>query len=280
MGLFMLSVDQIILGDCETVMKSFPDNSVNLIVTSPPYADSRKKTYGGVHPDEYAEWFLPKVQEFLRVLAPDGTFILNIKEKVVDGERHTYVLELILEMRKQGWLWTEEFIWHKKNSYPGKWPNRFRDAWERCLQFNKQRRFAMYQDAVMIPMGDWARTRLRNLSETDQVRDESRVESGFGKKVANWLGRDAVYPTNVLHLPTETSNRSHSATFPFALPEWFIKLFTQEGDVVLDPFLGSGTTALAANKLGRHYIGIEINEPYYRLALNEMQQQTLQRKLL
>jgi len=89
---------------------------------------------------------LPISAQLLRVLNPSGSFILNIKEKVVDGERSTYVMELILEMRKQGWLWTEEFIWHKKNCYPGKWPNRFRDAWERLLQFNKSRKFNMYPD--------------------------------------------------------------------------------------------------------------------------------------
>jgi DNA modification methylase len=196
------------------------------------------------------------------VLKPSGTFILNIKEKVVDGERHTYVLELIIALRQQGWLWTEEYIWHKKNSYPGKWPNRFRDAWERCLQFNKQKQFHMYQDNVMVPMGDWAKTRLRNLSETDRHRDESKVGSGFGKNVSNWLGREKVYPTNVLHLATESSNRSHSAAFPLELPKWFIQLFTQEGDVVLDPFMGVGTTALAAGALGRHYLGIEILPEY------------------
>ena len=82
-----------------------------------------------------------KAVEFFRVLKPKGTFILNIKERVVNGERHTYVIDLILNMREYGWLWTEEFIWHKKNSYPGKWPNRFRDNWERLLQFNKNRKF-------------------------------------------------------------------------------------------------------------------------------------------
>jgi site-specific DNA-methyltransferase (adenine-specific) len=68
-------------------------------VTSPPYADRREKTYGGIHPDKYVEWFLPKSKEFLRVLKDDGTFILNVKEKAMNGERHTFVLELILEMR-------------------------------------------------------------------------------------------------------------------------------------------------------------------------------------
>ncbi len=153
---------QLFLGDCKNVLSDIPNDSVDLIFTSPPYADQRKNTYGGVQPEEYVEWFLPVSEQLLRVLKPTGTFVLNIKEKVCSGERSTYVLELILAMRKQGWLWTEEFIWHKKNCYPGKWPNRFRDAWERLLQFNKQKQFNMYQEAVMIPTGDWAKVGLKN----------------------------------------------------------------------------------------------------------------------
>lgn len=258
-------LNQLLLGDCEKVLAEVPDNSVDLIFTSPPYADQRQNTYGGVSPDEYVAWFMPKAKQFLRVLKPTGTFVLNIKERVVNGERHTYVIELILEMRKQGWLWTEEFMWHKKNSYPGKWPNRFRDNWERLIQFNKSKKFNMYQDTVMVPVGDWAKDRLANLSETDRIRDESKVGSGFGKNVANWVGRQMVYPTNVLHMATECANRNHSATFPVALPEWFIKLFTQPGDVVLDPFVGSGTTIVAATQLGRSYVGIDINQEYIQL---------------
>jgi len=255
----------IYLGDCREILKDFEDNSVDLIFTSPPYADRRKNTYGGIHPDKYVEWFLPISEELFRVLKPTGTFVLNIKERVVNGERHTYVIELILEMRKQGWKWTEEFIWHKKNSYPGKWPNRFRDAWERLLQFNKSRQFKMYQERVMVPIGDWAKTRLRRLSETDKRRDHSRVGSGFGKNISNWIDRKLVYPDNVLHLATECNNKNHSAAFPDALPEWFIKLFTNEGDVVLDPFMGSGTTVIVARRMGRSAIGIDIIPEYVEM---------------
>lgn len=257
---------RLLKGDCKKVLKTIEDNSIDLIVTSPPYADSRTQTYGGITPDKYVEWFLPITSELFRVLKPDGTFVLNIKEKVVDGERHTYVIELILEMRKQGWLWTEEFIWHKKNCYPGKWPNRFRDSWERLLQFNKNRKFNMYQENVMVPMGDWAKSRLRNLSETDKRRDNSKVGSGFGKKIANWIDREKAYPTNVLRLATECANKNHSAVFPESLPEWFIKLFTKENDWVLDPFMGSGTTMKAAQKMLRNSIGIEILKEYYKMA--------------
>lgn len=262
-------------GDCKEELKKLPANYVDLIFTSPPYADQRKSTYGGIHPHKYIDWFLPISQELLRVIKPTGTFILNIKERVVEGERHTYVLELILELRKQGWLWTEEYIWHKKNSHPGKWPNRFRDSWERLLQFNKSKIFHMYQEAVMVPIGDWSKSRLKNLSKTDLKRDNSKVGSGFGKKVSNWLDREKVYPSNVLHLATECNNKNHSATFPENLPEWFIKLFTKNNDIILDPFMGSGTTILVANKLGRNAVGIDLLKEYYLMVKKE----TLQNQL-
>jgi len=261
------------LGDSEELLKSIEDNSVDLIVTSPPYADQRKATYGGISHNKYVEWFLPISKELLRVLKPTGTFILNIKEKVVDGERSTYVMELILEMRKQGWLWTEEFIWHKKNCYPGKWSNRFRDAWERLLQFNKSKKINMYQDAVKVPIGDWANGRLKNLSETDKIRDNAKNGSGFGKNISNWVGKDTVYPTNVVHLSTECNNKNHSAAFPDTLPEWFIKLFTKENDTVLDPFMGSGTTNFVAQRMNRNSIGIEILPEYYNMVKMELDKQ-------
>lgn len=265
----------ILSGDCLEKLKEVPNSSVDLIITSPPYADQRKNTYGGIKPEKYVSWFLPITAELLRVLKNDGTFILNIKEKVQNGERSTYVLELILEMKKQGWLWTEEFIWHKKNCYPGKWPNRFRDAWERLLQFNKAKKFNMYQEAVMVPMGDWAKNRLKNLSEVDKIRDNSKVGSGFGKNISNWLERDMAYPTNVLHLATECGNKNHSAAFPESLPEWFIKLFTQEYDTVLDPFMGSGTTVFVANRMNRHSIGIDIVDEYCEKVQKKINEQKM-----
>jgi site-specific DNA-methyltransferase (adenine-specific)/site-specific DNA-methyltransferase (cytosine-N4-specific) len=129
----------------------------------------------------------------------------------------------------------------------------------------------MYQEEVMVPMGDWAESRLRRLSETDLKRDESKVGSGFGKNISNWIDRDKAYPTNVLHLATECNNKNHSAAFPESLPEWFIKLFTKEGDVILDPFMGSGTTNSVAQKMRRHSIGIEIQEDYYNMVREQIQ---------
>lgn len=261
-------VDSLFLGDSTQVLRGFPSQSVDLIVTSPPYADNRKgaSAYHGFPIDGYVKSFLPTAKQLKRVLKPSGSFVLNIKERAVNGERQTYVLKLILALQKQGWLWTEEYIWCKTNCYPGKWPNRFRDSWERCLHFTLQRHFKMHQERVMVPVGKWAETRLKHLSETDRMRDESRVGSGFGKNVSQWVGRELVYPSNVIHMATECSNRDHAASFPIGLPTWFIKLFTDEGDTVLDPFLGSGTTAVAAIGLNRHYVGIELSRDYYAIA--------------
>ena len=257
-------------GDCLTLLPKLPSDSIDLICTSPPYADCRKKTYGGIVPDDYVEWFLPISQELYRVLKPTGTFILNIKEKVVAGERSTYVINLILALRQQGWVWTEEFLWHKKNSYPGKWPNRFRDAWERLLQFNKSRKFTMYQDAVMIPPKESTITRAQSARPHEDVRHESATGSGFGRNIIKTVGRTRVYPSNVLHLATECSNRNHSATFPESIPEWFIKLFTVENDTVLDPFAGAGTTGVACRRLGRRFIGMEIVPEYVKIAMDRI----------
>jgi site-specific DNA-methyltransferase (adenine-specific) len=271
----MTTKSDIIQGDCLDVLQKYDNDTFDLIITSPPYADRRVHTYGGIKPEHYVNWFLPRSEQFLRVLKPTGSFVLNIKEKVENGERHTYVLELILALRKQGWLWTEEYIWHKRNSYPGKWPNRFRDSWERCLHFNKARKFKMNQQAVMVPMGDWAEARLKSLGKNDVVRFDSQVGSGFGKNIANWAQRTMAYPTNVLHLATECGNKNHSAAFPRALPEWFIKLFTDEGDWILDPFAGSGTTIQVAKELLRNAVGIDVLPEYCEMARNNVEDKQL-----
>ena len=114
----------------------------------------------------------------------------------------------------------------------------------------------------MVPTGDWAESRLKNLSETDKTRDLSKNENGFGKNVSNWVGREYVYPTNVLHMATECGYKGHPATFPKQLPSWFIKLFTDPGDTVLDPYAGSGTTSVAAKELKRCSVAIETQENF------------------
>jgi DNA modification methylase len=257
-------------GDCLDCLAALESESVDLIMTSPPYANQRRNTYGGIAPDAYVSWFLPRAKAFHRVLKPTGTFMLNIREHVEQGERHPYVLELILALKAQGWLWTEEYIWHKKNPMPGKWPNRFKNAWERLLQFNKQRHFHMYQDSVMEPVAENTKAKFRQPTKKDQRRIYSSTGSGVNIVRANFLNRQWVYPSNVLHLAVESGNQGHSAVFPLAIPSWFIRLFTQRGDVVLDPFMGSGTTCVAAVDMERHTIGVDAEVDYLAVAQNRL----------
>ncbi len=257
--------NKIYYGNALRVLKLFPSNSIDLIVTSPPYSNKRMGSYGGVKPEEYVNWFLPIAEQLFRVLKNEGSFVLNIKEGV-NIERQTYVLDLIIALRKMGWLWIDEYIWRKKTSMPGKWSNRFRDGWERCLHLTKNKKFSMYQDVVMVPVGDWAKKRISNLSSNDLKRTRSSTGSGLGRNLVNWKERKMVYPDNVLEFAPVCYNTGHSAAFPKELPGWFIKLFTKKGNIVLDPFIGSGTTAIASLELGRKFIGIEIKKKYYNLA--------------
>jgi len=283
-------LNKIYVGDCKILLsdkKLFPNKSIDLIITSPPYAEKRKKSYGGTHPDKYVQWFLPISKELFRVLKDDGSFILNIKEHPKNGERETYVLELILEMKKQGWFWIEEYCWYKKNSFPGKWPNRFRDSWERCLHFTKKKDFKMYQDAVKVPIGSWAEKRFKSMREKDFVRYISKNNSHLARNVSNWLNRRKVFPHNVVVFEEEhrlylsnvfesavesSSSTNHSAVFPIELPSWFMRLFSKEGDTILDPFMGSGSTAVAALLHKRNYLGTEVMPGYVKEANKNIQE--------
>ncbi len=280
------TINNIYAGDCAELLKDktfFPDNFIDLVITSPPYADKRKRYYDSIHPNDYVKWFMPIADELYRVLKSNGSFILNIKEHPRNGQRDTYVLELILEMKKAGWFWIEEYVWYKKNSFPGKWPNRFRDSWERCLHFTKNKKFKMYQNAVKVPVGDWANKRFKSLTDKDFKRHMSQTNGTLGRNVSNWLDRKKVYPhnvivfeeehyiSNVLEFATVCNNKIHSAVFPLELPTWFIKLFTRKNNIVLDPFIGSGTTAFASLGLDRNYIGIEKNKGFVNMALNQIE---------
>ncbi len=247
---------RIIQGRCPEALMQLADDSIDLIVTSPPYADRRASTYGGTPPEQYVAWFLPIADQLHRVLKPTGSFILNIKESAVKGERHTYVLELILALRKREqrpWLWTEELVWHKRNCYPGKWPNRFRDSWERLLQFNKQR-------------GYYRNPEFSGASAEGNQEDEQEDEINNG------------LDGNVLQLATECGNAGHSAAFPEELPAWFIERLTRPSALVLDPFAGSGTTLLAALRLGRNSVGVEPQDKYCQVIRQRLEGET--RRLL
>jgi len=254
---------EIILGDSREVLDRYPDGYFNLVITSPPYADARKKHYDSISPADYPDFLISFHDQLWRVLSEDGSFVLNIKDKVVDGKRSRYVWQSVLALEDKGWLSIDDYLWVKPNAMPGYWCNRLRDEWEYCFHFTKNKKFAMYQDAVRKPLGEWAEKRLANLNGKSAERHNSENDSGFGRDLRNWVGKETVLPGNVLQIPLVGKNMGHPAVFPTKLPEFFMMLFTKKGDNVLDPFAGSGSTGLAAEENDRNVTLIDNKKEYF-----------------
>lgn len=255
------SICTAIHGNSKTILKDLR-GTVDLIVTSPPYADARKNHYDSVHPDKFAEWFFEFHKPFYEALKPNGSFVLNIKDRVVNGTRHRYVWHTIELLTKNGWFAIDDYIWHKPNPMPGYWPTRLSDGWEYCFHLAKQKRPFFNRDAVKKPIGEWAETRLNNLSKNDLNRHNSENNSGFGRDISRWVGKKKVLPSNVITCALIGKNKKHPAVFPNAIPEFFIKLLCPEDGLVVDPFAGSGTTGVVALQLNRNCILIDNQKKY------------------
>jgi site-specific DNA-methyltransferase (adenine-specific) len=267
----------VICGDSRDELKAF-EGQADLIVTSPPYADARHRHYDGVHPDEFVEWFMSFHEPFFKTLKPSGSFVLNIKDKVVEGVRHRYVWRTVEALCERGWLSIDDYLWNKTNPMPGYWPTRLRDGWEYCFHLAKQKRPYMNQDAVRKPIGDWVESRLSKLGENDRSRQDSANASGFGRDISKWVDKQTVLPSNVLSLALVGKNKGHPAVFPVDLPLFFIKLLCPEGGLVLDPFGGSGTTGLAALSAGRRCVLIDNNEEYCQAAIKRLREEGAARR--
>lgn len=254
---------EVYLGDSRMVLNRFPDKYFNLIVTSPPYADARHKHYDSISPDDYVNFMMSFHEQFWRVLADEGSFVLNVKDRVVNGVRHRFVWHTIELLSEKGWHCIDDYIWVKPNAMPGYWQNRLRDEWEYCFHMTKQQEFAMYQEAVKQPIGNWAYKRLAKLTGKSNGRHNSENNSGFGRDLRKWVGKGTVLPGNTIKMPLVGKNMGHPAAYPVGVPEFFIKLFTKPGDNVLDPFAGSGSTGLAAEYLDRNVVLIDNKEEYF-----------------
>lgn len=259
-------------GDAREVLKKFPNGYFNLIVTSPPYADARKKHYDSISTKNYPDFFNTFHKEFWRVLADDGSFVLNIKDKVVRGVRDRYVWKTVMMLSDLGWHCVDDYLWIKPNAMPGFWHNRLRDEWEYCFHFTKNNKFKMYQTAVKKPMGEWAGKRLAKLNGKSKIRHNSENNSGFGRDLNNWVDKEFVLPGNTIQVPLVGKNMGHPAVFPVGLPDFFIKLFTKENDNVLDPFAGSGSTGIAAMNLNRNAVLIDNNPEYVDVIRNRLKE--------
>ncbi len=263
---------QVIRGDSRRALLTL-QGQVDLIVTSPPYADARKMHYDSIHPDHFMEWFITFHEPMLAALKPNGSLVINIKDKVVDGYRHRYVWDTIQALTERGWFAIDDYIWSKPNPMPGFWPSRLRDGWEYCFHLSPSKRPFINFDAVRQPIGDWSRSRLASLNKHDTQRHNSVNKSGFGRNISSWLERDTVLPSNVLSIPLVGKNKGHPAVFPVELPTFFIRLLSPEGGLVVDPFAGSGTTAIAAYNEKRDFVMIDNNAEYCRKAISRLRKE-------
>jgi site-specific DNA-methyltransferase (adenine-specific) len=255
----------ILCGDSRSVLLEF-ENSADLIVTSPPYADARKKHYDSILPEKFPDWFLTFHDSFWSSLKENGSLVINIKDKVVDGARHRYVWRTIDKLIDLGWNCIDDYIWHKPNPMPGFWPTRLRDGWEYCFHLAKTTTPYIDQKAVAVPVGDWVNKRLNKLGDNDTSRHNSVNDSGFGRDISKWVGKDKVLPTNVLTIPLVGKNMGHPAVFPVELPSFFIKLLSREKSLIIDPFSGSGSTGIAALKNNRNSLLIDNNPEYCKIS--------------
>ncbi|RJR51786.1 MAG: hypothetical protein C4576_03295 [Desulfobacteraceae bacterium] len=265
-------VNSIIRGDSFDAIKQVEDDSIDLCLTSPPYADV--KDYGRsvkvLHPDEYVDWILPLLQEVHRTLTPSGSFILNINDRIVNKQRHPYVHELIFRATMEtGLKLYDTYTWVKRGTTPSGNRKRVNDWTEYLIHFCK--------DASLLK---WNMDDVREPHNPNTIKRCAYPVSGFGLKVdeegraagrerkAIRLNEKGKIPSNVFTFPTAAAvkGKIHPAAFHISLPTWFIRALTDERDLVLDPFCGTGTTCLAAKQLKRKFMGFEINEHYHKCA--------------
>jgi DNA modification methylase len=265
-----MSKIQILTGDSFELIKDLPDNSVDLVLTSPPYADiiSYGKDISVKKPTEYVEWILPLFKEILRVLKPTGSFILNINDTCKNGVRNPFIYELVYRTTKDTKLKLyDTYIWHKMNGIPNGGSRRFRNTTEFLFHFVKdQRQTKFYMNRVLKDPAQATQDRSKYQWTVVGHREISDGKRGEGKSIDYGTKVNKVRPDNVFRFHTAGLARDntirHPAPFHKSLPEYFINLLTDEGDLVLDVFSGIGTTGIPCKELNRDFIGYELNGEY------------------
>jgi len=271
---WLLGRHRVMVGDCrnfESVSKLMAGKKINVAITSPPYASQRKydesSGFKPIPANEYVTWYQDVSSNIKANLAEDGSYFCNIKEHCEDGQRSLYVKELTLaHVREWGWMFVDEFVW-KRGGVPGKWPNRFKNQWEPIFHFSKWNKIKMIH-ANVLHESDGAFT---------YSPDNPKSKTGFfSNKGRNDIAKEGMaLPGNVLEIGTEVNQtENHSAPYPVALPEFFIKAFSDEKDCIFDPFLGSGSTLIAAEKTNRICYGMEISENYCDVIVKRWQDYT------
>ena len=277
------------LADAREILSELPSNSVDLIVTSPPYALHFKKEYGNVDKSGYVEWFLGFAREMRRVLKEEGSFVLNIGGSYNQGTptRSLYHFKLLVALVEEiGFHLAQECFWYNpaKMPAPAEWVNvrrvRIKDSVEYIWWLAKSPHpKANNRNVLQAYSPDMIRLNQRGVRATVRPSGHnikkgfSAIDSG-GSIPPNLVETTPSEPDNILRMGNNAANDSytqrckaagikiHPARFPAALPEFFIRLLTDEGDLVVDPFAGSNTTGAVAEKLTRRWIAVDTVEEY------------------
>lgn len=246
-------------GDCLKRMKEIPDGSVDLLVTSPPYA--KQRSYNGAESCEYLSFIKPIISVALKKIKDEGSIVINIKEHVSKGQRDLYVYKMIIDfVETLGLHFVDEYVWVKTNPFPTGAKTRFKDGWERCLHLSKGKHVFYPEQCLVKSESKWLEGEKRRAN-----KGVHKVTNGSGMNMSKRVVSDMVRPSNVIIGSSSNMNIGHPAVYPEYLPSFFINAMTTEGGVVLDPFMGSGTTGVACRNLGRNFIGIELDENYFEL---------------
>jgi len=306
--IWQLGEHKIACGDCTDIVlleRLLDGKKINTIVTSPPYAQQRKDEYGGIPAEEYPDWFGSVANAMWTILDDTGSFFVNIKEHVEKGQRSLYVMKLVITMVEEyGWRFVDEFIWTKPG-LPGGWRNRLKNDFEPVFWFAKSDDLAMVERQFEEGEGE---NKEENIVDeygrafhfckqqkikfypksvgkmSNAVRKSTPLNASKGGtgniSVSGPKQKGIARPGNVIRLQGNTETWEHPAMYPVGLPEFFIKLTTLRGDTVFDPFLGAGSTLIAAEKTKRICYGTELQPQYVDIALARWEQLTGQKAVL
>jgi site-specific DNA-methyltransferase (cytosine-N4-specific) len=265
------------LGDSKDLLKLLPDKSINLIMTSPPFALRRKKEYGNVEAEDYVAWFMPFAKEFKRVLTPDGSLVIHIGGAWIKGKprKALYNFELLLALSKE-LVFIQDFYWFNpaKLPTPAEWVTvrrlRVKDAVDPIWWFSKTDTPKADNRKVLKPYSESMLQLFENGYKAKLRPSGHNISTKFNRR------HDGAIPPNLLSISNTDSNsryltmcrklgiRLNPARYPSTLPEFFIKFLTDEGAVVLDPFGGSNTTGAVAETLNRRWLCFEIDKEYLK----------------
>ena len=257
-------------GDCrdtafvDRVFNVLDDPLVMLAMTSPPYAEQRKNQYSSVPESAYVDWWANVQLNVWQRLHDKGSFFVNIKPHSKDGQRSLYVMDLVIAMvRDWGWMFVDEFSW-QRISAPGSWPNRFKNGFEPVYHFAKSAKLKFRPKAVASDSSGAA------------MGGSNRSMGNYYNTAEKMIEWDKALPSNVLPTFGNATGWQQAAAYPVGLPDFFVKAYSDKGDLVYDPFAGSGTTAVAAHINDRPSVSIELLPKYTAIILERLEQATQQ----